>query len=49
LSSKFYASKYNDAKHLGDARVRGAFANSEKTEIARFWSAGGPHVPAAGL
>ncbi|HEY1138917.1 MAG TPA: hypothetical protein VGE88_01750 [Lysobacter sp.] len=25
----------------GDARVRGAFPNSEKTEIARFWPAGG--------
>ncbi|KQY50467.1 vanadium-dependent haloperoxidase [Lysobacter sp. Root494] len=41
LSSQFYANQYNEVKHLGDARVRGAFPNSQQTDIARFWPAGG--------
>lgn len=41
LSSQFYADQYNEVKHQGDARVRGAFPDSEKTDIARFWPAGG--------
>ena len=41
ISSQFYADQYNEVKHHGDARVRGAFPNSEKTDIARFWPAGG--------
>lgn len=40
-TSQFYADEYNEVKHQGDARIRGAFPNSEKSDIARFWPAGG--------
>jgi hypothetical protein len=38
-----YTAEYNEVKSLGDARVRGsaANANSELTDIARFWPGGG--------
>jgi hypothetical protein len=38
-----YTTEYNEVKSLGDARVRGsaANANSELTDIARFWPGGG--------
>ena len=32
--------QYNQVKRVGDARVRGAFANSPQSDIARFWPAG---------
>jgi hypothetical protein len=41
VSSKFYADQYNEVKHQGDARVRGAHPDSQQTQIARFWPAGG--------
>lgn len=41
VSSPFYADQYNEVKHHGDARVRGAHPESQKTQIARFWPAGG--------
>ena len=41
ISSQFYADQYNQVKHQGDARVRGAFPNSEKSDIPRFWAGGG--------
>lgn len=41
ISSRFYADQYNEVKHQGDARVRGAFPNSEKSDIPRFWAGGG--------
>ena len=41
ISSQFYADQYNEVKHHGDARVRGAFPNSEKSDIPRFWAGGG--------
>ena len=40
-ASPFYAAQYNEVKHHGDLRVRAAYPNSEKTDIARFWPAGG--------
>lgn len=41
VSSPFYAEQYNQVKQLGDARVRGAHPDSQQTQIARFWPAGG--------
>jgi hypothetical protein len=43
LTSDAYASEYNEVKTLGDARVRGSVANadSEESDIARFWPGGG--------
>lgn len=41
VSSKFYADQYNEVKHHGDARVRGAHPDSQQTQIARFWPAPG--------
>lgn len=41
LTSQFYADQFNEVKHHGDARVRAANPDSEKTDIARFWPAGG--------
>jgi len=41
VSSKFYAAQYNEVKSMGDARVRGAHPDSQQTQIARFWPAGG--------
>lgn len=41
ISSQFYADQYNQVKHLGDARVRGAFPDSQKSDIPRFWAGGG--------
>lgn len=41
IGSARYASEYNQVKHLGDARVRGARPDSQLTQIARFWPAGG--------
>lgn len=35
-----YAVQYNQVKHHGDARVRGAFPNSPQSDIARFWPGG---------
>ena len=41
LASATYALQYNEVKQLGDARVRGALPDSEESDIARFWPAGG--------
>jgi hypothetical protein len=41
LSSPVYAAEYNEAKAVGDARVRGALPNSAESDIARFWPGGG--------
>ncbi|HEY0501966.1 MAG TPA: vanadium-dependent haloperoxidase [Lysobacter sp.] len=41
LTSARYASEYNQVKHQGNARVRGAFPNSQQSDIARFWPGGG--------
>jgi hypothetical protein len=41
LGSAFYAGEYNEVKHAGDARVRGALPDSEESDIARFWPGGG--------
>ena len=41
VSSSFYADQYNEVKHQGDARVRGARPESQQTQIARFWGGGG--------
>ena len=41
LTSEKYAREYNEVKRLGDARVRGALPDSEKSDIARFWPGGG--------
>lgn len=41
VSSTVYADQYNQVKQLGDARVRGAKPDSQQTQIARFWPAGG--------
>ena len=41
VRSRFYADQYNEVKHQGDARVRGAHPDSQQTRTARFWPAGG--------
>jgi hypothetical protein len=41
LSGAVYAAYYNEVKSVGDARVRGAFPDSEESNIARFWPGGG--------
>ena len=41
LGSTRYASEFNQVKHQGSALKRGAFPNSEQSDIARFWAGGG--------
>jgi hypothetical protein len=41
LGSEKYARQYNEVKHVGDARVRGAQPDSAESDIARFWPGGG--------
>jgi hypothetical protein len=41
LTSAAYTRQYNEVKHVGDARVRGALPDSEESDIARFWPGGG--------
>ena len=41
INSDAYTIQYNQVKHLGDARVRGALPDSDKSDIARFWPGGG--------
>ena len=41
LASNAYATDYAEVKAVGDARVRGAAPDSERSDIARFWPAGG--------
>jgi len=41
IQSNTYTEQYNQVKHQGDARVRGAFPDSKQSDIARFWPGGG--------
>ena len=41
LTSNAYATDYAEVKAVGDARVRGAAPNSDRSDIARFWPGGG--------
>jgi hypothetical protein len=41
LGGEKYARQYNEVKHVGDARVRGAQPDSAESDIARFWPGGG--------
>lgn len=41
LTGETYATLYNEVKSLGDARVRGAAPDSERSDVARFWPGGG--------
>ncbi len=41
LAGSAYAAEYNEAKSVGDARVRGALPNSDESDVARFWPGGG--------
>lgn len=41
LTGAEYSRDYNEVKEVGDARVRGALPDSEKSDIARFWPGGG--------
>lgn len=41
LTGDAYARAYNEAKEVGDARLRGVLPNSAESDIARFWPGGG--------
>jgi len=41
LAGTSYARDYNEVKSVGDALVRGADPDSERSDIARFWPGGG--------
>ena len=41
LASAAYTADYAEVKAVGDARVRGAAPNSERSNIARYWPGGG--------
>jgi hypothetical protein len=40
IAGSRYAVEYNQVKHHGDARRRGALPNSPQSDIARFWPGG---------
>jgi hypothetical protein len=41
LAGEAYTRQYDEVKQIGDARVRGALPDSDKSDIARFWPGGG--------
>jgi hypothetical protein len=41
LGGAAYTREYNEVMSIGDARVRGAAPDSEESDVARYWGAGG--------